>query len=247
MDKQVELDEVILFKKPYWCIKTATAQFWYDPQGGGFAKLVDNDGLDWISYVEGPPPLSYRGIPNIQTYKAGIFEGIFHPGYTTSKSSYLFHDGGNLSVECVSLAKKGWACKWDFYPTYAQCSVLSGEDTGFAFLYEGTPGGGPFDGSRDYMLLPQGECWYFTNTAEKKRFISATQAPTRVAFGREGISRLLIFDYEGEKTGIGHYSVFNALTVFGFGRECEPAISKYPAVFKIGFIPEGENWKSHQF
>lgn len=247
MKTAVLFTETKLFGKPYWCINTPMAEYWYDPQGGGFARLIDSEGLDWISYVEGPPPLSYRGIPNLQIYRGGSFEGIFHPGYTTCKSNFKIHRDGHVSVNCVSVVRKEWTCRWDFYSDHAVCTILSGVEPGCAFLYEGTPGGDPFDGNQIYMLLPGGERWYFSNTANNKRCLPAELAPTRVAFGRDGVNRLLVYNYYGEKVGICQYSVYNALTVFGFGRESEPAISKFPAQCWIAFLPLNSTWESIKF
>lgn len=56
---------------PHYVIKTKTATWWYDIQGGGFSRLTDRQGNDWIAFKREPwnktpesAASSYRGIPN---------------------------------------------------------------------------------------------------------------------------------------------------------------------------------------
>jgi hypothetical protein len=64
---------------------------------------------------------------------------IFHPGFT-SASSTLIHDGP-LRASVESPSDDGtFRTRWDFYPDYAQMTVLHATGN-YWFLYEGTPGG----------------------------------------------------------------------------------------------------------
>lgn len=248
---RVRLSEISLMGLPHWRIETESCTWYFDPAGGGFSRLADRDGLDWIGFEPGPPPHSYRGIPNIQTFVAGKFSGIFHPGYTSVSSRVLEAGPGSVIIESRSTgegpdisggsgaSESQWVCRWEISADKAVCTVLQGLPCGFAFLYEGTPGGGPFDGSRDYMRLPSGEKLHFSRGAKDKLFIPPGEAPDTVRFGRDGLERELEFSFagaDGSRAGIGQYSVYEALTVFGFGREEEPGIRSYPAVFTLLFI-----------
>jgi hypothetical protein len=251
----VKLSETLLFGLKHWRIETEACVWHFDPSGGGFSSLVDREGLDWIGFEPGPPPRSYRGIPNIQTFSAGKFSGIFHPGYASVSSAILVAGPECVVIESTSGAcacagaggdidetaagRSAWLCRWTIYPDRAVCVVIRGLPCGFAFLYEGTPGGGPFDGAKDYMRLPTGEKFYFSNGAGDKRFIAPGEAPDSARFGRDGIERELEISFasgDGSRAGIGQYSVYEALTVFGFGREEEPGIRGYPATFTLRFI-----------
>jgi len=230
---EVTVETSSLFGKPYWRIQTATAEYWYDPAGGGLASLIDHDGKDWISFQEGPPPECYRGIPNIQTFKKGKYDGFFHPGYDTVTSRIE-----RVAPDAIEItARNGeWACHWHFEADHATCTVLSGTEPGFAFLYEGTPGGTPFEKSKAHIILPSGKKTSFDNGPDNKTFVSAAETPSWVAFGKDGMDRVLGYHFAGQPVGIAHYQVFDALTVFGFGRENEPAIQSYPAVFTIALF-----------
>ncbi len=250
-NSRVILSETILFGRKNWRIETEACVWHFDPAGGAFSRLSDRDGLDWIGFEPGPPPRSYRGIPNIQTFVAGKFSGIFHPGYTSVHSAILEAGPECVVVESTSgdidETAKGegvWVCRWAIYPDRAVCTVLRGLPGGFAFLYEGTPGGGPFDGAKDYMRLPTGKKQYFSNGANEKRFIPPGEAPESVRFGRDGVGRELEFSFasgDGSRAGIGQYSVYESLTVFGFGREEEPGIRGYPATFTLRFVETGSS------
>lgn len=224
----------------HWEIRSSNALYLYDISGGGFSEMRDRDGCDWIQFDNTGEPVQYRGIPNLQVYKQGKFYGVFHPGYGNVKSILI--DQGPLMVSILSTADMNgpWKCKWDILPHYARCTVLEGSRDGFAFLYEGVPGGSGFNSKYGYIMEPDGRKTYFAPSGFKplwKRDIS----PEWVYFGDDRTNRTLFYaHHEDDNVEEAMYQVFDALTVFGFGREAEPGINSYPAHFTIGFCESSD-------
>src|SRR5690348_14959253 len=58
-------------------ISTPAAKYYYGKRGAGFARILDPDGHDWISYEHGKKAAGeYRGLP-----KSGQPVKYFHCGY----------------------------------------------------------------------------------------------------------------------------------------------------------------------
>src|SRR5690606_16188948 len=72
--------------RPHFRIETGSAVYYYDKSGGGFSRMIDADGNDWINY-NGNPDAAYpygasggfRGIPNL-VYGSDD-GGAGHPGF----------------------------------------------------------------------------------------------------------------------------------------------------------------------
>ncbi len=214
-------------------IRTAAATFHYHKRGGGFASLVDENGLDWISYNPGPGPAGqYRGLPNL------IYpEGGLHPGQETCDSRLLA--AGPLRVHIVSTCHDGaWRVAWDIYPSFARMTV---EKAGhpYWFLYEGTPGGELNLGS-GYWAQSDG-----TRKTVRDDWQGRVASPRWVYFGDNRLNRVFyLVHHEDDGTFDQFWQMEGAMTVFGFGRQfrcCAQSLNRTPARFTIGFASSADH------
>jgi len=109
----------------------------FHKDGGGFSKLLDAQGNDWISWNSQTGSLGdFRGVPN--AVKPPL--GYFHPGRLNSTTSRIVSQGPlKITLESSSL-DGSFVSTWDVYPKYATFTMTKAADR-FWFLYEGTPGG----------------------------------------------------------------------------------------------------------
>jgi hypothetical protein len=125
-------------------VKTLTATYWYDIAGGGFSRMIDESGNDWIAFkrepwnhVPGSTASSFRGIPNA-VYQ-GSDGGCGHPGFDKCTSSY---EAPN-TIRTKSLSGL-WEWTWTFFDDCAVWNVIKTDTSRcYWFLYEG-PAGGSF-------------------------------------------------------------------------------------------------------
>ncbi len=118
-------------------IATPHAVYIYHKDGGGFSRLVDDNGLDWIGWhATGTNGGDYRGIPNMVHPANG---GFFHPGRTTASSQVVGQGAMKVTIESTSDDGK-WKTRWEIFPDFARMTAVK-VDGRYWFLYEGTPGG----------------------------------------------------------------------------------------------------------
>ena len=125
---------------PHFVIETRDIIYYYCIKGGGFSKMVDRDGNDWIAFKREPwgkypasAASSSRGIANL-VYK-GDDDGAGHPGH---EQCHSWIENGVLYSE--SLSKK-WKWKWDFFDSRVVFTMLRVDtNKAYWFLYEGKPG-----------------------------------------------------------------------------------------------------------
>lgn len=212
-------------------IATATANYVYHKDGGGFARIYDIDSRDWIDYRRRTAGSggTFRGIPNM------IYpEGQFHPGNEDSTSVPV--TGGPLKETIRTTTDDGkWEATWEFFPAYARMTVLKA-DHDYWFLYEGTPGGS-LEVDSDFITRSDGtetllsEEWQQDLVGEEWVYVSD---PNR--------DRSLFLINHNEDNKVDSYRPMNDLmTVFGFGRQNGPLQSHLdanalPAQFTIGLI-----------
>jgi hypothetical protein len=125
-------------------VATAAATYFYDRAGGGFSRLIDRDGLDWISFKKEPlskfpesAAAGYRGIPNAVFGMDNPDAGAGHPGFDLCESALV-------SSNVIRTASKSgrWSWTWTFSETTARLRFEKVDaERGHWFLYEGTPGG----------------------------------------------------------------------------------------------------------
>ncbi|MBK8500729.1 MAG: hypothetical protein IPL46_00180 [Saprospiraceae bacterium] len=124
--------------RTHFIIGTPTATYYYDKAGGGFSRMLDADGTDWINYKTEPwdnypasAASAYRGIANL------VFgsddSGAGHPGHNKCMSKQL----NDFTIITESISGK-WQWKWEFFADYAQLTMLKIDiHQPYWFLYEG--------------------------------------------------------------------------------------------------------------
>lgn len=223
--------------------RAAGAEWWYDEAGGGFSRIVDRDGRDWIGFRREPwnvtpasAASSYRGLPNLVF--GGPRSGAGHPGFAHCESRA---DGQGIRTE----TRDGeWAWRWSFPASHATLRIEKKGPERYWFLYEGVPGGryapgrwywghsgaGPLREMPDFLAgeraLGEWEWAYFGSDDTPRVFWVATGdgGPVTASFAVMGDRRPGLEAPDG-------------MTVFGFGRarEARPLLERAPAVFLCGF------------
>jgi hypothetical protein len=125
-------------------VATPSATWYFDRAGGGFSRLIDRDGSDWIGF--GKEPLNrfpdaaaagFRGIPNLVYGDDNREAGAGHPGFDQCESALV----GENVIRTVSKTGR-WVWTWTFEGDMARMRMeRAPEDSGWWFLYEGTVGG----------------------------------------------------------------------------------------------------------
>jgi len=125
----------------------------YHKEGGGFSKLLDAQGVDWINWTPSAGASGdYRGVPNAVMPGNG---GYFHPGRAGAGTSRIVSSGPlKITIETES-ADKLWLARWEVYPTYASFSMTRANKL-FWFLYEAVPGGTLDVGGNDVIVRSDG-------------------------------------------------------------------------------------------
>lgn len=241
---QIQITETEYEGAAHFVIRTKTATYWYDKAGGGFSRLIDRDGKDWISFKREPwnkvpdsAAAAFRGIPN---FVFGSEDGgAGHPGFTKCESRRV----GNNQITTTSKSGK-WQWTWTFAEDHARVVMQKADAAGYWFLYEGTPGG---------SYTPRS--WYWGNDVKGARvplpdFVKGERdiTPLRWAyFGDDKTNRVMFIahhEHDGIADMFGVMGATNAgiaapdgMTVFGFGRarESKTLMTTAPNTFTFGF------------
>lgn len=241
----IEIVDGTYENRPHFVIRCPNVTYYYDKSGGGFSRILDNDGIDWINYKKEPwdafpasAASSYRGIPNLVFGSSD--NGVGHPGHNKCTSIKL-----NSFTIFTKSSSEQWEWKWEFFPGYAKLTMIN-IDPGHSywFLYEGIPGGmfepknqyfghnlgGPFSHTPDYI---KGEKifekwqWFYTGAKKSEHVFFITQLqPDRLSD---------TFSYLGNsEEGI---DASDGMIVFGFGRaeSAKPLLTSKQS-FIIGFF-----------
>jgi hypothetical protein len=251
----VSIEESSYGGRPHYLVKTKTLTYYYDISGGGFSRILDRQGNDWIGFKREPwgeypasAASSYRGLPNLVFQHED--DGAGHPGFDQCKSRV---EDGRIITE--SLSGK-WKWSWTFHGTYAVLDILKTDpDRGYWFLYEGTPGGsfdpaesyygsdkgGPYPAGHDYYkgeILWDQFRWMYVGTTHTGGVFYMVQE------SKDSFMDLISF-LGNTESGMASP---DGMTVFGFGREkgARPLLQS-PQRFIIGFYPEKiKDQKGHQ-
>jgi len=244
----ITVTETVYEGAPHYIIETKTASYWYDRQGGGFSRMIDNDGNDWIAFKREPwnnnpasAASSYRGIPNLVF--RGDDSGCGHPGWNMCESIFEPPD----KIRTVSKSGR-WEWTWTFYEDKAVMEVLrSDPERTYWFLYEGPPGGS-FDPADSYWMNSPGGSDTLSEKPDHIKGQRLTGDWDWAAFGtvkQEILLRIVhltpdnqtdSFSYMGNsEKGI---SADDGMVVFGFGRTADtrPLLTGNH-IFEIGFVP----------
>jgi hypothetical protein len=248
----VQIFETHYQDREQFLIKTPSLTFYYDIRGGGFSRMIDGLGNDWIGFqidtAESYPAsaaTSYRGIPNL--VYGGPNGGAGHPGFDKCKS-WIESDS---TVVSESLDGK-WRWRWTFRGAEAQLDILATDaDSPYWFLYEGTPGGSyqpeayifGTDQSNAFDSLPD----YFRDKGAfgsyRWLYVGQSQSPSLFFMMHlTGDNQPDLLSFLGN-TEQGAFSE-DGMTVFGFGRnEKTEGLLRGNHSFLIGIYPESANSK----
>ena len=219
--------------------------WYYDREGGGFSRMIDSDGNDWISFKREPwgeypasAASSFRGIPNL-VFK-GPYDGAGHPGHQQCTSTV------NGQVITTETKDGAWKWTWTFGATTARLDVLkTPDDAQYWFLYEGTPGGS----------FSPSETFFGTNLTDRHGLNYDYYSgdilvhTLRWAYvGREDHSNILFLSHLTEDDQPDMISMLgdsedglasqDGMTVWGFGRNDQTeAFLEGRHSFIIGFLP----------
>jgi len=245
MPEGIRITEGYYQGRPHFIVHTPGAIYYYDKAGGGFSRMIDRTGEDWISFRPEPwgeypasAASAFRGIPNLVHGTAEA--GAGHPGHEQCSSEQT----GANKIRTTS-GSGVWQWEWTFEPGYARLDILRvSPDAPYWFLYEGTPGG-VFDPQRQFFGTDKGGPLYVQPDfyKEDKVFDYWQWA----YFGHDDCEALLFiaqaepdtltdtFSYLGH-TGAGISST-DGMTVFGFGRAdgARPLLTKINT-FYLGFL-----------
>jgi len=129
-------------ERNHYVVKTFAATYYLDMAGGGFSRIIDNQGNDWVGYKNNPwgkypesAASAFRGVPNL--VHGGSDSGAGHPGHDKCSSQLI----GKNKILVKSLSGL-WEWQYTFFDNYVILDVLkTDQNRTYWFLYEGTPGG----------------------------------------------------------------------------------------------------------
>lgn len=229
-------------------VETARATYSYDRAGGGFSRMLDRDGRDWITFRKEPlkgglaaAAAGYRGIPNLVHGAKNPDAGAGHPGFDLCTSVIAGPD----TIRTVTRSGR-WAWSWRFTDEHATLTVEQADrDHAWWFLYEGTIGG---------RWSPPTHSWG-TDAGGPRRDKPDNSNPIFerwrwVYFGDDAAPRVLLMAqhvaddapdtmwYMGSTAQRLHAP--DGMVVFGFGRASgtRPQFRGAGHKFTIGFIEE---------
>lgn len=222
----LEIKDGTYENREHFIITTKSATYYFDKAGGGFSRMLDKKGNDWIAFNMSPwdkapesAASSYRGIPNAVFKEAD--GGCGHPGFDMATS---IKESAN-AIRTKSKSEK-WEWLYTFYEDYVCWEILKTDETRkYWLLYEGPVGGtylpeisywgnnegGPLFNTPNHLSGERNfgnwEWAYFGRTDRNQTLFIAQQNVDGVEdfFSYMGSSR------EGIKAADG-------MVVFGFGR-----------------------------
>ncbi len=241
----VEISEVRYEGRAHFKVKTEWMTWYYDRAGGGFSRLVDRDGRDWIAFKKDPlqqypasAAAGYRGLPN--SVFIGPDKGAGHPGF----DQCISRQAGPARIQTTSRSQK-WKWSWTFTERMATFSMDQADDQyKWWFLYEG-----PIAGS----FAPTKKIWGSDQGGPRTDVPgSSTQLFDTwqwVYFGERDLSRVLfVVQHEPDdlpdtlwylgSSDRGSVAAPDGMVVFGFGRGpgTKPQFQGAGHRFTVGFL-----------
>jgi len=221
----IRMEETDYEGRKHILVKTRMLDYYYDVKGGGFSRIIDQDGNDWVGFKMEPwgnypasAASSFRGLPNL--IFQGDDDGAGHPGHDKCTSRM---EGNKIITESLS---RLWLWTWEFFDDYAVLDIQRTDpDRSYWFLYEGTPGGsfapqksyfgsdkgGPYPGGYDYFkgdILWDQFQWIYTGTS------TASGTFYMVQVNQDDQMDMISF-LGNTEAGLDSP---DGMTVFGFGR-----------------------------
>ncbi len=232
--------------RPHFRVTTGTLSYYYDLRGGGFSRIIDQDGNDWISFRMEPwgsypasAASAFRGLPNLVFQQDD--DGAGHPGHDKCTSRI---EKNKIITESLNGL---WEWSWEFEDSHAVLELTNTDpERAYWFLYEGIPGGrycpdettfghdsgGPHQATQDYYkgdILRGHFRWIY---------VGNKNTPGTLFMIQDHKDELLdMISFLGN-TEAGLDSP-DGMTVIGFGREKDAtAMLKGNQRFIIGIYPE---------
>ena len=154
----VEISEGSHEGSAQFVVKTESAKYYFDRAGGGFSRLIDHDGRDWINFSNDPlktfpdsAAAGYRGIPNVVFGGNNPDAGAGHPGFDQCESRL----GSENMIRTETHSGK-WAWTWSFTESTATMTMEKPDpEHTWWFLCEG-PIAGSFDPKNKFWGVPTG-------------------------------------------------------------------------------------------
>ena len=209
----------------------------YHKEGGGFAKLLDAQGIDWIDWTSATGAAGdYRGVPNAVMPGNG---GFFHPGRAGAGTSKIVSSGPlKITIETES-SDKLWVARWEVYPTYATFSMVRAAKL-FWFLYEAVPGGTLDFNGNDVVVRSDGVS---VNMAGSWHTDLPGQEWAYVGDKAKGRS-FYVAHHQDEGSVESYWLLQNQMPVLGFGRGgnalnesfLDPTVNGQPQTFTVGLV-----------
>jgi hypothetical protein len=140
----MEIFEAQYEDRAQYVVETQGATWWLDRAGGGFSRLIDPDGADWIAFHKDPlsqfpqsAAAGFRGIPNCLFGETHPDAGGGHPGFDRCQSAVS--GGQSILTETTS---GRWAWRWDFTEEITTLTMEKADpEHSWWVLYEGPVGG----------------------------------------------------------------------------------------------------------
>ena len=244
----LDITEAPFEGRPHFMVRTERATWLYDRAGGGFSRLLDRQGRDWINF--GAEPLSrfpesaaagYRGLPNLVF--VGPDKGAGHPGFDKCTSEIV----GPAAIRTTSRSGR-WTWSWSFTETTATFTMEKADpEFPWWFLYEG-PIAGTFAPEQKLWGTDQGGPRSDVPAIGGQRF----DRWRWVYFGDRDVPRVLFIAqhepdelpdtlwYLGSSDG-GAATAPDGMVVFGLGRgpETKPQLRGAGGRVTVGLLETG--------
>ena len=243
----ISIEELSYEDRPHFKVSTKALCYYYDIRGGGFSRILDQEGNDWIGFKMEPwgtypasAASAYRGLPNLVYQQSD--DGAGHPGHDKCTSRF---EGNRIITRSLS---GRWEWTWEFHDSHAVLQLIKSDaERSYWFLYEGTPGGsykpgqtyfgtsegGPYRAAQDYFkgdILWGSYRWIYAGTSNASATFFMIQ--------EEEDELVDMISFLGN-TEAGMDSP-DGMTVFGFGRDTDASpLLKGRQRFIIGVYPEG--------
>ncbi len=252
----VEISEGEYEGRPHYIVYTKAATYYLDRAGGGFSRMIDTYGNDWIAYRTEPwdqypasAASSFRGVPNL-VFGSETDGGAGHPGHDKCTSVV----SGDTVITTTTKSGK-WKWEWRFYDNYVELNVLeTDQSTPYWFLYEGTPGGS-YRPEKSYFGTDS--TGFQDNVPDFFKGTVAWGNYQWAYFSRSGVATSFYVSQKKTDTHTDMMSYLgnteegalskNGMTVFGFGRgkNTKPLLTG-PNSFVLGWTDYGvENQETH--
>lgn len=243
----VEITSTTYEGRAQFQIRTQHATWLYDRAGGGFSRLIDRDGRDWIGFSKNPlktypdsAAAGYRGIPNLVFGSQNPDAGAGHPGFDQCETEQI--DSQTLRTRSRS---GQWIWSWQFHENRAVFTMEQIDSKHpWWFLYEG-PIAGSFSPSNKFWAT--NELGLSTEIPDNRRQLFGKWQ--WVYFGDRNTPRVLYLrQHEPDElqdtlwylgsSDQGAASAPDGMMVFGFGRGpgTKPQFRQANVSVSIGFL-----------